>query len=42
MWDGENAPLEEPKKPEMVFTIQLDKPVPGKSIIRKAVDLSAK
>ena len=38
----ENVPLEEPKKPEMVFTIQLDKPVPAKSIIRKAVDLSAK
>ena len=37
MWDGENAPLEEPKKPEMVFTLQLDKPVPPKSIIRKAV-----
>ena len=42
MWDGENLPLEEPKKPEMVFTIQLDRPVPPKSIIRKAVDLSAK
>jgi putative protease len=42
MWDGENLPLEEPKKPEMVFTIQLPKSVPAKSIIRKAVDLSAK
>ena len=42
MWDSENVPLEEPRKPEMVFTIQLPKPVPAKSVIRKAVDLSAK
>jgi hypothetical protein len=42
MWDGENLPLEEPRKPEMTFTIQLEKQVPAKSVIRKAVDLSAK
>ena len=42
MWDGENIPLEEPKKPEMIFTIQLEKQVPAKSVIRRAVDLSAK
>ena len=42
MWDGENVPLEEPKKPEMVFAMQLPKQVPAKSIIRKAVDMSAK
>ena len=42
MWDEENSPLEEPRKPEMVFTIRLPKPVPAKSIIRRAVDLSPK
>ena len=42
MWDEEQNELTEPKKPEMTFTIQLPKPVPAKSIIRRAVDLSAK
>ena len=42
MWDEEGTPLTEPKKPEMRFTIQLDTPVPAKSILRRAVDLSAK
>ena len=42
MWDEEGTPLEEPKKPEMKFTIQLPKPVPPKSILRRSVDLSAK
>ena len=42
MWDEEQSELTEPKKPEMTFTMQLPKAVPAKSIIRRAVDLSAK
>ena len=42
MWDEENAPLEQPRKPEMKFTIRLPKAVPAKSILRRSVDLSAK
>ena len=42
MWDAEGQPLDEPKKPEMVFTMQLPKAVPPMSILRRAVDLSAK
>ena len=42
MWDEEKTPITEPKKPEMTFTMQLPKAVPAKSIIRRAVDLSAK
>ena len=40
--DEEGNSLDEPKKPEMKFTIQLPKQVPALSMIRKAVDLSAK
>ncbi len=42
MWDEEQNALTEPRKPEMKFTMQLEKAVPAKSIIRRAVDLSAK
>ena len=42
MWDSEGSSLEEPKKPEMKFTMQLPKAVPAMSVIRRAVDLSAK
>jgi len=42
MWDEEGSKLTEPRKPEMKFTMQLEKPVPAKSIIRRSVDLSAK
>ena len=42
MWDGENAPLEEPKKPEMKFTMQLEKQVPAMSVIRRVEELPAK
>ena len=42
MWDAEGTPLDEPRKPEMKFTLQLEKAVPAKSVIRRAVDLSAK
>lgn len=42
MFDEEGNPLEEPKKPQMIFSIQLPKVVPAHSLIRRAVDLSAK
>ncbi len=42
MWDEEGTILEEPRKPQMVFTMQLPHQVPAKSILRRAVDLSAK
>ena len=42
MQDMDGQPLDEPKKPQMRFTMQLPKPVPAFTILRKAVDLSAK
>ena len=42
MWDEENQLLEEPKRPEMKFTMQLPRQVPARSVIRRSVDLSAK
>ena len=42
MHDGEGNPLEEPRTPQMKFTMQLPKPVPPCSMIRRSVDLSAK
>ena len=42
MFGIEGSPLEEPKTPQMQFTIQLPKTVPAGSILRRAVDLSAK
>ena len=42
LWDGEGNPLEEPKNPQMTFRMQLPKAVPAYSIVRHAVDLSAK
>ncbi len=42
MFDEEGNPLEEPKKPQMLFSIQMPKAVPAHSLIRRAVDLSAK
>ena len=42
MADLEGNPLEEPRTPQMKFTIQLPKPVPALSMIRRSVDLSAK
>lgn len=42
MADPEGNPLEEPKTPQMKFTIQLPKPVPPLSMLRRSVDLSAK
>ncbi len=34
--------LDEPRTPQMVFTIRLPEQVPAKSILRRSVDLSAK
>ena len=42
MTDMEGNPLEEPRTPQMQFTMQLPKPVPALSMIRRCVDLSAK
>ena len=42
MQDPEGNPLEEPRTPQMKFTMQLPKQVPALSMIRRAVDLSAK
>ena len=42
MADAEGNPLEEPKTPQMTFTLPLPRPVPAHSIIRRSVDLSAK
>ena len=40
--DEEGNALEEPRHPEMKFTLQLPKQVPALSMIRRSVDLSAK
>ena len=42
MEDMEGVALEEPRTPQMRFTLQLPKQVPAYSILRKNVDLSAK
>ena len=40
--DAEGNPINEPRTPQMKFTMQLPKQVPAHSIIRRSVDLSAK
>ena len=40
--DSEGNPLDEPRTPQMRFTMQLPKAVPPFSMIRRSVDLSAK
>ena len=42
MADAEGNPLEEPRTPQMQFTMQLPRQVPALSMIRRSVDLSAK
>ncbi len=42
MHDSDGVILEEPRTPQMTFTIRLPKQVPAKSILRRSVDLSAK
>ena len=40
--DSEGNPIDEPRTPQMQFTMQLPKAVPAQSLIRRSVDLSAK
>lgn len=42
MTDSQELPLTEPKTPQMVFTMQLPRPVPPMSFIRHAVDLGGR
>ena len=42
MTDGEGAPLEEPRTPQMTFHMKLPRPVPHMTLVRHAVELSAK
>jgi putative protease len=42
MADEAGQPLEQPRTPQMTFTIQLPHPVPRLTILRHAVELSAK
>ena len=42
MYSEEGDPLDCPRTPQMVFTMQLPKPVPAYSFVRHAVDLSGK
>ena len=42
IYDAEGNPIDEPRTPQMQFTMQLPKQVPAHSLIRRSVDLSAK
>ena len=42
METADGDPLEEPRTPQMTFRMRLPQPVPALSILRRAVDLSAK
>ncbi len=42
MWNAEGEGIDEPKTPQMKFTMQLPKPVPAMSMLRRSVDLSAR
>ena len=42
MEDADGLPLTEPRTPQMVFRMQLPRPVPPMSFVRHAVELSAK
>ena len=42
MVDSEGAPLEEPRTPQMVFRMKLPRSVPAYTLVRHAVELSAK
>jgi putative protease len=42
MTDADGNPIDEARTPQMKFTMQLPKPVPAMSMIRRSVDLSAK
>ena len=42
MTDAAGGPLEEPRTPQMIFHMQLPRPVPPYTLVRRAVHLSAK
>ena len=42
MTDGEGFPLSEPRTPQMIFHMKLPRPVPPFTLVRHAVELSAK
>ena len=42
MWNADGEKIDEPRTPQMKFTMQLPKAVPAMSMIRRSVDLSAK
>ena len=42
MQDMDGTPLTQPRTPQMRFTLQLDRPVPAYTILRRSVDLSPK
>ena len=42
MWDGEGNPIDEPRNPQMTFCMKLPRPVPPYTLVRHAVELSAK
>ena len=42
MTDGEGTPLDEPRTPQMLFHMKLPQPVPPYTLVRHAVELSAK
>ena len=42
MWNADGERIDEPKTPQMKFTMQLPKAVPPMSMVRRSVDLSAK
>ena len=40
LWDGEGAPLEEVRHPQMSFRMKLPRQVPPLSLLRRKADLS--
>ena len=42
MWDGEGNPIDEPRNPQMTFRMKLPRAVPPYTLVRHAVELSAK
>ena len=42
MTDGEGQPMDEPRTPQMVFHMKLPRQVPAFTLVRHAVELSAK
>ena len=42
MQDEEGNALEEPRTPQMTFRMKLPRPVPAMTLVRRAVELSAK